>query len=105
LPTNCAGAPKMGEEGVPSGRKSFASRAPRAMPQRGAALALSGTLRRPLLFCAGIVATGFVIKIVGMNLVMDFITQSMQKQDERDRAVMQLAAAKWRRELAEEEHV
>ena len=95
----------MGGDGGPlgaTGRKSLASRNPRPLPQRAAALALSGTLRRPLLFCAGVVATGFVIKLVGMNLIMDFIQIRMQRQDERDRATMQREAEKWRREMAEE---
>jgi hypothetical protein len=87
----------------PTGRKSLAHLSPRAPPQRGAVFALSRTLRYPLLFCGGIIATGFALKMVGMNLIVDFIAARLSRQGERDRAAVTLAAAKWQRALAEDE--
>ena len=87
----------------PTGRKSLAHLSPRSLPQRGAVFSLSRTLRYPLLFCGGIIATGFAVKIVGMNLIVDFISERLGRQGERDRAAVQLAAAKWQRALAEDE--
>ena len=86
----------------PTGRKSLAHRTPAPRPVPVNAFNLSKTLRFPLLFCTGIIATGFVLKLVGMNLVLDFVKTRLQRQDDHNRASALRSADKWQRELAED---
>ena len=85
-----------------TGRKSLAHRTPAPRPVPVNAFNLSKTLRFPLLFCTGIIAAGFVLKLVGMNLALDFVKTRLQRQDDHNRASALRSADKWQREMAED---
>ena len=86
----------------PTGRKSLAHRSPAPRPVPVNAFNLSKTLRFPLLFCSGIIATGFIIKVVGMNIVLDFVKTQLQRQDDHNRDSALRSAEKWKRDMAED---
>ena len=86
-----------------TGRASAVHKLPKPLPSPHGAFAFSRSLKRPLLFCAGLVATGVFIKVVGMNLVIDFISYNQQRQDEINRRNAEAGARKWAQAMKEDE--